>query len=218
MFKVIVVAAVALWLALSNHAGAQTIKLTIGQTGINPGTGPFIIAQKENLFAKHGLEVKVIETTTTSAVQAILGGSMQLTMGAGPAFTTATLEGAPPFINIASWINVFPYYLVARKEITKIPELKGKTGQVGVLVAVASKRSMATPPVPSSCAAIMWSTSAGRRRITTKPSATIVSTKPAAPNRKLVIALRSSECLHAQGFLRSQLLDHRLRHIETMNG
>ena len=131
MFKVIVVAAVALWLALSNHAGAQTIKLTIGQTGINPGTGPFIIAQKENLFAKHGLEVKVIETTTTSAVQAILGGSMQLTMGAGPAFTTATLEGAPPFINIASWINVFPYYLVARKEITKIPELKGKTGQVG---------------------------------------------------------------------------------------
>ena len=39
MFKVIVVTAVALWLALSNHAGAQTIKLTIGQTGINPRHG-----------------------------------------------------------------------------------------------------------------------------------------------------------------------------------
>jgi NitT/TauT family transport system substrate-binding protein len=52
-------------------------------------------------------------------------------MGAGPAFTSATLEGAPPFVNIASWINVFPYYLVARKEVTKIAELKGKTGQVG---------------------------------------------------------------------------------------
>jgi hypothetical protein len=64
----------------------------------------------------------------------------------------------------------------------------------------------------------MWSTSAGRRSITTKPSATIVSTKPVAPNRKLAIALRSSECLHAQGFLRSQLLDHGLRYIETMNG
>ena len=46
----------------------------------------------------------------------------------------------------------------------------------------------------------------------------MASTKPAAPNRKLAIALRSSECLHAQGFLRSQLFDHRLRHIETMNG
>src|SRR6185295_5175142 len=87
----------------------------------------------------------------------------------------------------------------------------------GVSVAAASKRRTATPPVPSSCAAIMWSTSAGRRRITTKPSATVVSTKPAAVNRKLVIALCSSECLHAQGFLRCQLFDHRLRHIETMN-
>ncbi|HEY7555461.1 MAG TPA: ABC transporter substrate-binding protein [Candidatus Binatia bacterium] len=131
MFRLIVALALTLLPSLSNQADAQTIKMTIGQTGINPGTGPFIIAQKEKFFAKHGLEVKVIETTTTSAVQAILGGSMQLTMGAGPAFTSATLEGAPPFVNIASWINVFPYYLVARKEVTKIAELKGKTGQVG---------------------------------------------------------------------------------------
>lgn len=131
MFKLIVAIAVTLILSPANHAGAQPIKMTIGQTGINPGTGPYIIAQKEKLFAKHGLEVKIIETTTTAAVQAILGGSMQLTHGAGPAFTTATLEGAPPFVNVASWINVFPYYLVARKEITTISELKGKTGQVG---------------------------------------------------------------------------------------
>ena len=131
MIKLLLTATVAWLIASAEPAAAQPIKMTIGQTGINPGTGPFIIAQKENLFAKHGVDVKIIETTTTNSVQAMVGGSMQFTMGAGPAFTTATLEGAPPFVNIASWINVFPYYLVARKEIAKIPELKGKTGQVG---------------------------------------------------------------------------------------
>ena len=131
MLKTIFGILITLTLSPAHHLAAQPIKLTIGQTGINPGTGPFLIARKENLFAKYGLEVNVIETQTTAAVQAMLGGSMQMTMGAGAAFATATLEGAPPFVNIASWINVFPYYLVARKEFAKVADLKGKTGQVG---------------------------------------------------------------------------------------
>lgn len=107
------------------------IKMSIAQTGINPGTSLVFIARKENLFAKHGLDVTVIETTTPAAVQAMLGGSAMLTLGAAPAFVSATLEGAPQFVLISSWINVFPYYLVARKELTKIQDLKGKTGHVG---------------------------------------------------------------------------------------
>ena len=113
-------------------SGAQTIKMTVAQAGINPGTSLYFIAQKENLFEKHGLDVKVIPTTTSSAVQAMLGGSVQLTTGsAGAAFITATLQGTPPFVLVASWINVFPYTIVARKEISKVQDLKGKTGQVG---------------------------------------------------------------------------------------
>src|SRR5678815_2690596 len=61
----------------------------------------------------------------------MLGGSMSLTLGAGPAFVTATLEGAPVFVVVSSWINVFPYLIVARKEIAKLQDLKDKTGQVG---------------------------------------------------------------------------------------
>jgi ABC-type nitrate/sulfonate/bicarbonate transport system substrate-binding protein len=131
MFKVTVVIAFVLFPFLFNVVGAQPIKMTVGKAGINPGTSLYFIAEKENLFAKHGLEVKIVDTTTTAAVQAMLGGSMQLTLGAGPAFVTATLEGAPPFVVVSSWVNVFPYAVVARKEITKIQDLKGKTGQVG---------------------------------------------------------------------------------------
>jgi len=116
---------------LSPDLGAQTIKMTVGQAGVNPGTSLYFIAQKENLFAKHGLDVKIIETTTTSAVQAMIGGSMQVALGAGAAFVTATLAGSPPFVLVSSWINVFPYAVVARKEIAKVQDLKGKMGQVG---------------------------------------------------------------------------------------
>ena len=131
MFNLILLIAIVLVSFPFNDAGAQTIKMTVAQAGVNPGTSLYFIAQKENLFSKQGLEIKIVDTTTTAAVQAMLGGSMQLTLGAGPAFVTATLEGAPPFVVVSSWINVFPYAVVARKEIAKIQELKGKTGQVG---------------------------------------------------------------------------------------
>ena len=131
MSKLLVSLMTALFSFLSSDLCAQTIKMTVGQAGVNPGTSLYFIAQKENLFAKHGLEVKIVDTTTTAAVQAMLGGSMQLTLGAGPAFTTATLEGSLPFVVISTWVNVFPYMVVARKEIGKIQDLKGKTGQVG---------------------------------------------------------------------------------------
>ena len=106
--------------------------MTVGQTGTNPGTSLYFIAQKENLFAKHSLDVNIVKTNTASAVQAMLGGSMQMATGSGAAaFTTATLEGAPPFILVGSWVNVFPYKVMAQKNIAKIEDLKGKTGHIG---------------------------------------------------------------------------------------
>lgn len=111
---------------------AQNIKVTVGQTGRNPGTSLYVIAQKENLFTKHGLDVNIIQTSTANAVQAMLSGTMQMTTGSGAAaFVTATLEGAPPFVLVSSWMNVFPYALMARKEIRKAEDLKGKIGHIG---------------------------------------------------------------------------------------
>ncbi|HWH76276.1 MAG TPA: ABC transporter substrate-binding protein, partial [Candidatus Binatus sp.] len=130
MLKKIWLVAIAPFIIAGTAAGAQ-IKMTVGQAGINPGTSLYFIAEKENLFAKYGLDVKIVATTTTAAVQGMLGGSLDLTLGAGPAFVSATLEGSPAFAVVSSWINVFPYLIVARKEIAKIQDLKGHTGQVG---------------------------------------------------------------------------------------
>ncbi len=111
---------------------AQTNKITVGQTGTNPGTSLYFIAQKENLYVKHGLDVNIIQTSTANAVQAMLGGSMQIATGSGAAaFVTATLEGAPPFVLVSSWMNVFPYKLMAHRDIKRPEDLKGKTGHIG---------------------------------------------------------------------------------------
>jgi len=119
-------------LGFAGYVHAQGIKMSVGQAGVNPGAGLFSIAVKEGLYKKHGLDVEILKTNTTAAVQAMLAGKMQIATGAGAAaFVTATLEGAPPFILVASWVNVFPYKIMAQKGIKKIEDLRGKTGHVG---------------------------------------------------------------------------------------
>ena len=119
-------------LAVAAHAGETLRKMTVGQAGVNPGAGLFTIAVNQGFYKKHGLDVEIIKTHTTAAVQAMLANKMQMATGAGAAaFVTATLEGAPPFVLVASWVNVFPYKIMAHKGIKKIEDLKGKTGHVG---------------------------------------------------------------------------------------
>jgi len=122
---------VALWSGSAN-AGEALRKMTVGQAGVNPGAGLFTIAVNQGFYKKHGLDVEIIKTNTTAAVQAMLSGKMQMVTGAGAAaFVTATLEGAPPFVVVGSWVNVFPYKIMAHPGIKKIEDLKGKTGHVG---------------------------------------------------------------------------------------
>lgn len=57
----------------------------------------------------------------------------------------------------------------------------------GLPLATDTRSSAAIPPLPSSCAAIMRSASVGPRTTRTRPTATIRSTKAAAPERNSAI-------------------------------
>jgi ABC-type nitrate/sulfonate/bicarbonate transport system substrate-binding protein len=119
-------------IANASHAAEALRKMTVGQAGVNPGAGLFSIAVSQGFYKKYGLDVEIIKTNTTAAVQAMLANKMQMATGAGAAaFVTATLEGAPPFLVIGSWVNVFPYKIMAQKGIKRVEDLKGKTGHVG---------------------------------------------------------------------------------------
>ncbi|MBM2806521.1 MAG: ABC-type nitrate/sulfonate/bicarbonate transport system, periplasmic component, partial [Deltaproteobacteria bacterium] len=116
--KIISLCFFVLALAGVSHGAEALRKMTVGQTGVNPGTSLFAIAVSQGFYKKHGLDVEIIKTNTTSAVQAML--------------VTATLEGAPqPFVVVGSWVNVFPYKIMAQKGIKKVEDLRGKTGHVG---------------------------------------------------------------------------------------
>ena len=128
------IATLLLTLSLSavTNAGEALRKMTVGQAGVNPGAGLFSIAVNQGFYKKHGLDVEIIKTNTTAAVQAMLANKMQMATGAGAAaFVTAQLEGAPGFTLVASWVNVFPYKIMAQKGIKNVADLKGKTGHVG---------------------------------------------------------------------------------------
>jgi len=114
------------------HGAEALRKMIVGQAGVNPGAGLFSIAVHQGLYKKHGLDVTIIKTNTTAAVQAMLANKMQMATGAGmAAFITASLEGAPGFTLVGSWVNVFPYKIMAQKGIKRVEDLKGKTGHVG---------------------------------------------------------------------------------------
>ena len=118
--------------AATSHSADALKKMTVGQAGVNPGAGLFSIAVNQGFYKKHGLDVEIIKTNTTAAVQAMLANKMQMATGAGAAaFVTATLEGASPFVLVGSWVNVFPYKIMAQKGIKKVEDLRGKTGHVG---------------------------------------------------------------------------------------
>ena len=75
----------------------QGIYIIVGQAGVNPGAGLFLVAENEGLYRKHGLDVEIIKTNTTAAVQAMLAGKMGIATGVGAApFVTAQLEGILP--------------------------------------------------------------------------------------------------------------------------
>lgn len=123
----------ALTTASPGHGADALRKMTVGQAGVNPGSGLFSIAVKEGFYKKHGLDVEITRTNTTAAVQAMMANKMDIATGAGfAAFLTADLEGAPQhFLLIGSWVNVFPYKIMAQKGIKQVADLKGKTGHVG---------------------------------------------------------------------------------------
>ena len=60
------VLAAALIASSAGDGYAQGAKMTVGQTGTNPGTALYFIAQKENLFSKHGLNVNIVKTNTAT--------------------------------------------------------------------------------------------------------------------------------------------------------
>ena len=108
------------------HAAAATSKVVISFAGVNPRQTPLWIAQEQKLFTKHGVDADVVFIRTGPIqVAAVSSGATQLAY-AGPASVLGAAAGGTDLRLIASFTNKLTYTMIARPEIKRTEDLRGK--------------------------------------------------------------------------------------------
>ncbi len=118
-------------IAFTQGAGAETLTLRYGQAysaAHSVFSLPIAIAQREGLFAKAGLDVKVlipIPGGSDKMIAALHDDEVDLTHVATPFLIRAALGGSDA-VGIAAEFDNPIYSLVAKPEIKRFADLKGK--------------------------------------------------------------------------------------------
>ncbi len=101
-------------------------KIAISFAGINPRQTPLWIAQEQNFFGKHGVDADVVLIRTGPIqVAAVSSGATQLAY-AGPASILGAASSGTDLRMIASFTNRLTYTMIARPELKKAEDLRGK--------------------------------------------------------------------------------------------
>lgn len=85
------------------------------------------VAYEEGIFKRNGLDVELIHISSTSrAIQTMLAGEIHFATGDALNTIQAVLKGAD-VVMVSAGVNRFVFSLMARPEIKKVTELRGKT-------------------------------------------------------------------------------------------
>ena len=108
------------------YAAAAPSKVVISFAGVNPRQTPLWIAQEQRLFTKHGVDADVVFIRTGPIqVAAVSSGATQLAYS-GPASVLGAAAGGTDLRLIASFTNKLTYTMIARPEIKRAEDLRGK--------------------------------------------------------------------------------------------
>ena len=108
------------------HAAAAPPKVVISFAGVNPRQTPLWIAQEQKFFIKHGVDADVVFIRTGPIqVAAVSSGATQLAYS-GPASVLGAAAGGTDLRLIASFTNKLTYTMIARPEIKRAEDLRGK--------------------------------------------------------------------------------------------
>ena len=107
-------------------AAPAAAKIAISFAGINPRQTPLWIAEEQNFFAKHGVDADVVYIRTGPIqVAAVSTGATQVAY-AGAASILGAVGNGTDLRAIASFTNKLTYTLIARPDIKKPEDLRGK--------------------------------------------------------------------------------------------
>jgi NitT/TauT family transport system substrate-binding protein len=118
--------------ALTTHSvnAAETAnlrKVRMAFTSLSAVMMPPWLARETGIFAKHGLDVEVIATPTgVEGMNALIAGEVQFLQISGGTTASAALGGADVMV-VGTTLDSLVQQLIARPEITKAEQLKGKS-------------------------------------------------------------------------------------------
>ena len=111
-----------------SDAGAQARaeKVRLVYSAIGSSQSPLWIGYEAGIFRKHGLDAELLYVGGGSrAAQVVLSGEVPIAMFTGAAVISADLAGGD-LVNVASGMNVMPFFLVTGPSVRQIEDLKGK--------------------------------------------------------------------------------------------
>ncbi|HEV8722721.1 MAG TPA: ABC transporter substrate-binding protein [Candidatus Binatia bacterium] len=107
-------------------AHAQT-KMTVAYSSIGPMAAGVWMAKESGAFEKYGIQTDIILITSGPvAVQALIGGDLQVVSAASNAVINAVLSGAP-IVAVGGTANRPYHRLFVQPEIKRLEDLRGKT-------------------------------------------------------------------------------------------
>ena len=107
-------------------------KVRMAFTSLSGVMMPPWLAREAGIFTKHGLDVEVIATPTgVEGMNALIAGEVQFLQISGGTTASAALGGADVMV-VGTTLDTLVQQLIARPEIEKSEQLKGKAvGKIG---------------------------------------------------------------------------------------
>ena len=128
-FKLTVVVLIGCLAAVQTVQAAETAreKISFAYASISPSMAAVWVAKEIGAFDKNGLSAELVYISSgATAIQALVGGSVQAALGASNAVIAAELKGAP-IIAVGSNTSRPAMQLWVQPEIQRAEQLQGKT-------------------------------------------------------------------------------------------
>jgi len=104
----------------------ETPNITVTWSAGSGATSPLWLAADEGIFAKNGLNVKVVQSGSTVGATAVIAGSAQVFYGEATSAFQAVAQGSPvEIVGTLRNMNVFKFYVTP--SIKTAADLKGKS-------------------------------------------------------------------------------------------
>jgi ABC-type nitrate/sulfonate/bicarbonate transport system substrate-binding protein len=130
LVAVVFTASVTLWPLTTDAAQSRKIRLAFSALAYaNP---PFWIAHDLKLFEKYGLESEIVYVGGARPIQAMLGGSIDVSQVGGAAAVSAAAQGAEVAI-LGTVFNRLTFAVHVTPQIKQTSDLKGKTLATGAV-------------------------------------------------------------------------------------